>query len=408
MQTHSHFNQKQNIALIISLFLGVALGMLQNETVNMVASYFIEAFVNLLKFISLPIIFLSINSAIAKLEDENSFKNILGRTIKYTLSTTIVAASVAMVIYQILNPALTSTTTQTVADNSVTNIGKYLINIVPSNIVTIFAENNVMAITAAALLMGICSLFLEKEQREIVHRAFDGFFALFMKVAKFVVQLIPFVLWAFITVFVRDIKSGFAMETLLYYILAITLANVIQAIVILPIFLKAKGISPIATFKGMIPALVTAFFSKSSSATMPSTLHCVEKNLKVNPKISSITVPLCTTINMNACAAFIYITVLFVAQSNGVVFTTADYITWVFLATLAAVGNAGVPMGCFFMASAYLASMGVSTYLMGVILPFYAILDMFETAINVWSDACVTTIINRDDQVSKNLAKQKI
>jgi len=165
--------------------------------------------------------------------------------------------------------------------------------------------------------------------------------------------------------------------------------------VILPLFLKAKGISPIATFQGMLPALITAFFSKSSSATMPSTLYCIDERLKVNPKISAITVPLCTTINMNACAAFIYITVLFVAQSQGMTFATADYFIWIFLATLAAIGNAGVPMGCFFMASAYLASMGASTYLMGVILPFYAILDMFETAINVWSDACVTRIVDK-------------
>ncbi len=396
---HSHFNKKQNIALIISLFLGVALGMMQNDTINIIASYFIEAFVNLLKFISLPIIFLSINAAISKLQDENAFKNILGRTIKYTLSTTLIAAFIAMIIYQILSPARNAVTTAVVHDSNLTNIGKYIINIIPSNIVTIFAENNVMAITAAALLIGLCSLFLEEKQREIVHQTFDGFFALFMKVAKFVIELIPFVLWAFITIFVKDIKSGFAVETLLYYILAITLANFIQAIVVLPLFLKTKGISPLATVKGMAPALVTAFFSKSSSATMPSTLHCVENNLKVNPKISSITIPLCTTINMNACAAFIYITVLFVAQSNGMVFATADYITWIFLATLAAIGNAGVPMGCFFMASAYLASMGVSTYLMGVILPFYAILDMFETSINVWSDACVTTVINRDDKI---------
>ena len=107
---------------------------------------------------------------------------------------------------------------------------------------------------------------------------------------------------------------------------------------------------------------------------------------------------------MNACAAFIYITVLFVAQSQGITFATADYFTWIFLATLAAIGNAGVPMGCFFMASAYLASMGASTYLMGVILPFYAILDMFETAINVWSAACVTRIIDKIEQKKHAIA----
>jgi Na+/H+-dicarboxylate symporter len=79
-----------------------------------------------------------------------------------------------------------------------------------------------------------------------------------------------------------------------------------------------------------------------------------------------------------------------------VVFTEVDYISWIFLAVVAAIGNAGVPMGCFFMASAYLASMGVSTYMMGIILPFYTILDMFETAINVWSDSCVTSVVDKE------------
>jgi len=391
-------DQRQHIAIGISLVLGVVLGMAQNPTINLIAFYCIEAFINLLKFISLPIIFLSITSAIAKLEDEGAFKNILGRTVFYTLLTTIIAAFVAMVVYLMINPALVGTVVAGGTAPQATDIGRYLLNMIPSNFVKIFADNNVMAITTSAILIGIASLFIDDEHKKAVHGAFESFFALFMKVAQFIAQLVPFVLWAFITIFVRDVKAGFELESLLYYVATIAIANVVQAVVVLPLFLKFKGISAIKTFKGMIPALVTAFFSKSSSATMPSTLQCMDKNLKVSKKVSSITIPLCTTINMNACAAFIYITVLFVAQSNGVAFSMMDHLSWIFLATIAAVGNAGVPMGCFFMASAYLASIGVSTYLMGVILPFYAILDMFETAINVWSDACVTCVVDKEQK----------
>jgi Na+/H+-dicarboxylate symporter len=395
---HTHLNKKQNIFLALSLVLGIVLGYADLKPIYDTANFFIQVFINLLQFISLPIIFLSINAAIAKLKDKHAFQNILGKTLTYTLSTTIIAAIVAMMLYQLFDPAAKNIACKASESTHLSDLSKYLLNIIPANIIQIFADNNVMAITAAALLTGVCSLFLEEKPREIVHNIFDGFFALFMEVAKFVVKLIPLVLWAFIVDFIKQINSGFASETIFYYILTISTANFIQAVVILPLFLKTKGISPMATFKGMFPALITAFFSKSSSATMPSTLHCVDNRLKVNPKISAITVPLCTTINMNACAAFIYITVLFVAQSQGITFATADYFTWIFLATLAAIGNAGVPMGCFFMASAYLASMGASTYLMGVILPFYAILDMFETAINVWSDGCVTRIIDKIEQ----------
>lgn len=394
---HSHLNTNQNILIALSLITGIILGIIGGVTINSTASYFIDIFMNLLKFISLPLIFFSITSAIAKLQDKNHFKNIMGRALKYTLLTTVAASCLSMIIYMIIDPAKRSAleAISPAVGSSDKNIWQHLINIVPSNIVKIFHDHNVMAVVSAALMIGIASLFLESEQKNTVHKAFEGFFSIFMKIASFIIMLIPFVLWAFIVMFIRDIQSGFDVTKLIYYIIAISLANTLQAVVVLPIFLKSKGISPINTFRGMLPALVTGFFSKSSSASMPATMHCIEKNLQVNPKISSVTIPLCTTINMNACAAFIYITVLFVAESNGVSFSSFDYVMWIFLATIAAVGNAGVPMGCFFMASAYLANMGVSTYLMGVILPFYAILDMFETAINIWSDACVTIVINK-------------
>ena len=382
--------------MLISLILGVILGVVSNDTISTVAHYFVEIFLNLMKFISMPIIFLSITSAISKLDDSTVFKNILGNTLKYTILTTLIAAIIAMFVYQIFNPALINHVTDsslTKTNNS--DIGKYLLNIIPSNLVKIFHDNNTIAIVSTALFLGITSLFLEKKYKNEVHNFFTAFFELFMKMATFIIKLIPIILWAFIVIFIDDIKSGFELAKLIYYMLAIVTANFLQAVIILPIFLKSKGISPIATFRGMIPALVTGFFSKSSSATIPSTMYCIEKNLNIDKKIASITVPLCTTINMNACAAFIYITVLFVAESNGIIFTGIDYISWVFLATIAAVGNAGVPMGCFFMASAYLVNIGASTYLMGVILPFYAILDMFETAINIWSDSCITAIVNK-------------
>ncbi|NRA73265.1 MAG: dicarboxylate/amino acid:cation symporter [Rickettsiales bacterium] len=388
--------------MFISLALGIILGMIGSDTITIIANYFVKAFINLMKFISLPIIFLSITSAISKLQDRRAFKNLISKTLKYTLATTVIAAIIAMVVYQIFNPALTNHATGLpLTETKDSPIGEYLINIIPSNFIGAFNDNNTMAVVSASLLLGITSLFLEDKHKQSLHNFFSAFFVLFMKIATFIIAVIPLVLWAFIVTFINEIKGGFEIVNLLYYMLAIILANFLQAVIILPIFLKSKGISPIATAKSMFPALITGFFSKSSSITMPSTLHCIENNLKVDKRISSITIPLCTTINMNACAAFIYITVIFVAESNGVVFTTVDYIMWIFLATIAAIGNAGVPMGCFFMASAYLVNIGVSTYLMGIILPFYAILDMFETSINIWSDACITTILDRENQTLK-------
>ncbi len=117
--------------------------------------------------------------------------------------------------------------------------------------------------------------------------------------------------------------------------------------------------------------------------------------------MTSLAFPLCTTLNMNGCAAFILITVLFVSMSHGVSYSLAEMCIWTVVATIAALGNAGVPMGCYFLASALLASMNVPLTLMGVILPFYALIDMLETAVNVWSDSCVVAVVERQLSVSQ-------
>jgi Na+/H+-dicarboxylate symporter len=144
----------------------------------------------------------------------------------------------------------------------------------------------------------------------------------------------------------------------------------------------------------MMPALSVAFFSKSSAGTLPITIETVEKNLNVDPKVSRFVLPLCTSINMNGCAAFIFATVIFLMQNHGIPITFGKMLTWILIATIAAVGNAGVPMGCFFLSASLLSSMNVPITLMAVILPFYSIIDMIETSLNVWSDSCVTKVLN--------------
>ena len=132
-------------------------------------------------------------------------------------------------------------------------------------------------------------------------------------------------------------------------------------------------------------------------------IKCAEENAKVSRKVASFALPLCTTINMNGCAAFILTTVLFVSMSNGFVFSPAEMIVWIFIATIAAVGNAGVPMGCYFLSSAFLAAMNVPLNILGIILPFYTMIDMVETAINVWSDSCVTAVVDKEIKQEQEL-----
>ena len=249
-----------------------------------------------------------------------------------------------------------------------------------------------------ALLFSAAVLSLGKEHKAFLHTLFDSLFAAVMKMTGFILKLMPLAVWAFITLFANELKNQHILQGLAFYLLCVLLANLIQAFVILPLLLKLKGVPPWKAFKAMWPALTVAFFAKSSSAALPSAVDCAEKRLGVNSKVARFSMPLCITINMNACAAFILITVLFVSQSNGVQYSALELVSWIFIATLAAIGNAGVPMGCYMLSSAFLSAMGIPLQLLVIILPFYAFIDMLESAINVWSDSCVTAVVDKDIQ----------
>jgi Na+/H+-dicarboxylate symporter len=146
----------------------------------------------------------------------------------------------------------------------------------------------------------------------------------------------------------------------------------------------------------MSPAVVMALFTKSSAATLPVTLSSAEERLKVNPKVSRFVLPICTTINMNGCAAFILVSSLYVMQNGGLSLGVGSMLLWALVSVFAAVGNAGVPMGCFFLTVSLMTGIGAPVEVLGLILPIYTILDMVETAENVWSDSCVCAMTDKD------------
>ena len=393
-----------NILLFAAMGVGLFTGWLDVSLLNSVASGTSDLFLRLLKLISLPIIFLAVTSTITGMKDFHEMRKMGRKVFFYTLGTTLVAATIALFLYVAIDPA------RSVMESGVpiaTAEGKgsgqqgsyltFLFNIVPSNIFQAFAENNVMGIVFVAILLSISILFLPTDQKVFLNKLFAGLFAAMIKLTSFIISLMPIAIWAFMALLVKDLRHNYAhMSSLMLYLACVVGANVVQGTVILPLLLKFKKISPIKTFRGMAQPLTVAFFTKSSNATLPVAIRAAEKNLGVSSRVSNFTLPLCSVINMNGCAAFILTTVLFVSTINGMTFGTLDFFGWIFLATFAAIGNAGVPMGCFFLTSAFLIGMDVPLYMMGLILPFYTIIDMIETTLNVWSDACITVAVDKD------------
>lgn len=399
--------KSRSYLLYAGILLGAFLGWSGIVFAHSAAQVISELFINLLKLVSLPIIFLSIVSTATGMSNLEAVKNLGGRVMKYTLLTTLTAAAIALAVFLFINPVaiLQHVTAQAVAAVAAPAADQggyltYLIRTIPSNFLQPFVENHVIGVLFLGLLFSAAVLSLPDEKRLTLHSFFSSLYSAVMVVTSWVVSLMPLAVAAFVLLFVEELQSGaLQFEGIALYLLCVVLANILQACIVLPLLLKSKGIAVLKLAKGVFPALSLAFFSKSSSAALPMAMKCM-RSCGVSSSVADFALPLCTTINMNACAAFILTTVLFVSMSSGATFSAVELVSWVFIATIAAIGNAGVPMGCFFLASALLAAMNMPLATMGLILPFYAMIDMLESAINVWSDACVTAVVDRDVAVS--------
>lgn len=417
MSLFKSLKNQQPLIILAALGTGILLGNLGVDAINESALVVATVFVNLLKMLSLPLVFLTIVSTLSGMKDWYEVKKIGGNILKYTLLTTILAALCALILYILINPLGQIEKTQILPNSSISEMsqdkksyGTYLLSAIPNNFLGPFISENVLGILLLALMMSLAILQLPHDHKETCNKLFNALAAVFLKIAEMLILFIPVAVCAFTIRLWEDFRSDINIDSILLYIVCIICANLFQALIVLPILLKLKGISPFNLFKNVNHALTMGFFSKSSAATLPLTISCAEEKVGIDPKIARIALPMCTTINMNACAAFILITYLFVSGYNGYVFTLGEQIGWILIATIAAIGNAAVPMGCFFLTSAFLAASDVPLSLMGIILPVYTLIDMLETAINVWSDICVTAIVNKENPLleSNQVASDKV
>lgn len=399
------------LILFFSILLGIGTGFSNQKILMTAAEIVSKLFLNYLSMIAAPIVLLAILSTIINMRGFEQIRRLGKRVALYTFLTTILASLVALGLFLLLDPVSAGQK----GSESITVVGEqqsylyFLTEIIPSNIFKAFAENKVISIAFLGFLFGITAHFLPQEQRNTLQKGFSALFQLFLKIAGIVVYLMPVALWAFMALLVKEIQEQRAeVSGLWLYLSVVVLANLVQGIVVIPLLLKTKGLSPWRIAKGGFKAILMAFFTKSSNAALPISLKLAKEKLGIRPEVANFTLPLCTVINMNGCAAFILTTVLFVAGINGHVFSPLDLAFWVLLSVIAAVGNAGVPMGCFFLSSAFLISMNVPLTAMGLILPFYALIDMEETALNVWSDLSVASIVNRECSETEEFQTQNL
>ena len=393
-------SNKQLLWWLGALVLGTVLGLLHIGVVDAVCGFIATVYTRLFQFLAVPTVALAITTTLISFGKQRSTRKIFLHTITYTLLTTFAAALLGMGLYLLIAPGnlpaeLIKTAGQ--VDTGGTTFLDHVISVVPDNVVQPFLSGNVLSILLIAIAVGLALAWMpDTDGKNIVVKGIQGLQELFFTLIKALIWTLPLGITAFAAQLAAQLSGGVALGSLGKYAAVILSGNVLQFFVILPLFLLARRINPLKVFKAMSPAVMMALFTKSSAATLPVTLSSAENRLGVNPKVSRFVLPICTTINMNGCAAFILVSSFFVMQNGGFSLGIGTMLLWVLVSVVAAVGNAGVPMGCFFLTVSLMTGIGAPVEVMGLILPIYTILDMLETAENVWSDSCVCAMTDKD------------
>lgn len=393
---------KQTLIWIGALIVGAILGLLQADWLNQLTDFVAVVYTRLFQLLAVPTIVLAVTTTLASFGKGLGTGRIFRHTVTYTLLTTTVAAAVGLLLYVLIAPGnlpsdAVNVGQEAVADAPQLSYRSHIISLVPNNIVRPFLDGNVLSLLllAAALGFGL-SRMPESDNKTAVVRLLLGLQELLFMLIRGLIWTLPVGIVAFAAQLSAQLTAGVVADSLGRYVAVVLAGNVLQFSVVLPLFLLLRGLNPVRTLAKMMPAVLMALFSKSSAATLPVTIQCAEERLKADPKVARFVLPICTTINMNGCAAFILVTSLFVMQHGGVELTWTTMLTWLVISVLSAIGNAGVPMGCYFLTLSLMSGIDAPVAVLGIILPIYTIIDMVETAVNVWSDSCVCAMTDND------------
>lgn len=394
---------RQLVFWIGALIIGAVLGLLGIDGLNRLMDFIATVYTRLFQLLAVPTIALAIATTLASFGNQKDTGRIFRHAVTYTLLTTFAASIVGLVLYLIISP---ENLPMNVADDGAsalpqtlenTSYYDHILTVIPNNVLKPFLEGNVLSILILSAAVGIgLAKMPESDKKNVVVKGLLGLQDLLFLLIKGLIWTLPLGIVAFSAQLSAQVTAGVVMSSLGKYVAVILGGNFIQFFIVLPLFLLARGINPFKTLGRMMPAVLMALFTKSSAATLPVTMSTAESRLGVSAKVSRFVLPICTTINMNGCAAFILVTSLFIMQNGDMPLTLTTMILWILISVISAIGNAGVPMGCYFLTLSLMSGINAPVAIMGIILPIYTIIDMIETAENVWSDSCVCAMTDKD------------
>jgi len=366
-------------------------------------------FINALKMLIVPLIVSSVIVGVAGIGSGGNLGRLGGRTLLFYAATSLAAILVGLLLVNFIKPGIDSNGTPVqkelaidkYADQAKAKVGskgsgdivEIFIRMLPPNIVKAAAEGQMLGLIVFSILFGFFMTKLPHETVEPLYKFWDGVFKVMMKMTEFIMAFAPIGVFGLVAAVI--IETGFdAAKPLLWFALTVVLALAFHVIVTMPSFLKFIGrVSPLRVYRAVSPALLTAFSTASSSATLPVTMDCVENNVGVSNKVSSFVLPLGATVNMNGTALYECVAAMFIAQAYGLPLGFGEQFLIVVAALLTSVGVAGIPSASLVAIAVILLAVGLPVEAVGVLFVVDRVLDMLRTSVNVLGDASCATII---------------
>jgi len=394
--------------ILVALVAGSMAGLLLGDWI-LHLEFIGTLFLKTLKMIIVPLIAASIISGIAGIGRAGNIGRLGGKTFIYYISTSLFSVLTGLFLVNLIQPGvgaklgLTATPDKLAESmarfgNSPTEaVQRLLIDLIPANPIQAMANGEILQLIFFCLLFGFFMTRLPDPLREPLTNFFQAVFETMMRMTHFVILFAPLGVFALVAKVVATTGPE-VFKDLGIYALTVVCGLIVHAVVILPILLFVVGrIHPINHARAMAPALLTAFSTSSSSATLPLTLESLEKRAGISNRTTSFVVPLGATVNMDGTALYECVAAMFIAQAYGIDLNFGQQFLVVLTALLASIGAAGIPMAGLVMISVILTAVGLPLEGLGLILAVDRVLDMCRTTVNVWSDSCGAALVARSE-----------
>ena len=393
-------NKKMSLAMqiFIALVLAIAAGLLLQKHAQFAETYikpFGTIFLNLLKFIVVPIVLFSIMCGIISMRDIKKVGAIGLKTVVYYMCTTAFAITIGLIggnLFKKMFPVI-ATTDLSYQVGEKTSLMDTIVNIFPSNFISPMAEANMLQVIVMALLIGFAIILVGEEKNTRIITACNDLNDVFMKCMEMILKLSPIGVFCLLCPVVAA-NGATIIGSLAMVLLAAYVCYIVHAVVVYSFAVKTiGGISPLTFFKEMLPAIMFAFSSASSVGTLPINMECTEK-LGTSREIASFILPLGATINMDGTAIYQGVCAIFIASCYGIHLTLPQMLTIIFTATLASIGTAGVPGAGMVMLAMVLTSVGLPVDGIALVAGVDRIFDMGRTTVNITGDASCCVIVS--------------